>query len=98
MSISLDINDALLQQLRSAGEVRVSDSHGEPVILMTVEARRLLDSAKNGNSDGEASEWPSEIGLALAAGELSNPDTWGAPGMEDYDDLYGHLFQDHGKD
>jgi len=36
-------DDLTFQKLQQAGEVKVMDSHGVPIVLMTIDARQQLD-------------------------------------------------------
>ncbi len=92
MTPRITIDDQTLQQLRLTGELTVEDSHGLPVILMTVDARQELQ--KLVYDDSELSE--QEMRTA-GRDQLSDPDGWGAPGMEIYDKLYGDNPTDHGE-
>ncbi len=93
MNPDLQISDSIFAQLQSQGEVRAIDSHGVTVVLMTLDARRKL-------SEGvyDDSEWqPAEM-LAVAAQALADLEGWGAEGMDEYDQVYGHLFDDDAQD
>lgn len=87
MAAKVSLNDQLLKQLQETGEVRVEDMHGLPIVLMTVDARQQLQSATY--DDGELTEVEQN---ALLAAALDDPEGMGAPGMEVYDEMYGHLF------
>lgn len=94
MTIQITIDDQTLEQLRKAGELTVEDAqHGVPVVLMTVDARQQLVE----KLEYDDSEWTEEEMLAAAAEQLNDPEGWGAPGMEIYDQLYGDEPTDHGE-
>jgi hypothetical protein len=82
MAITISLNDQILQQLQSAGEVQVEDTRGVPIVLMTVDARQQL--GKLAYDDGD---WTTDEMRATTAQWLDDPEGWGAPGMEDYDEL-----------
>ena len=93
MTAKISIDEQTLQQLRKAGELTVEDTHGVPVVLMTIDARQQLQKLVYDDS-----EWTEEEMLAAAAEQLNDPEGWGAPGMEIYDQLYGDKPTDHAKD
>ena len=70
----------------------VEDTHGVPVILMTVDARQELQKLVYDDS-----EWTAEEMRAVVKPWFDDPEGWGAPGMEIYDELYGDKPTDHGK-
>lgn len=80
------------EQLQQAGELRVEDTLGVPVVLMTLGARQQLQKIAYDDS-----EWTDAEQNALMAEALNDPEGWGAPGMEVYDELYGGDFQTHGE-
>src|SRR3990170_3609607 len=92
MTPRISIDDRTLEQLRIAGELTVEDSHGVPVVLMTVDARQELQKLVYDDS-----EWTAEEMRAAGRDQLDDPEGWGAPGMEIYDELYGDKPTDHGK-
>jgi hypothetical protein len=94
MTPRISIDDLTLQKLQKTGELRVEDPHGVPVILMTVDARQQLVE-KLDYDDNELAE---EDMLATAAEQLADPEGWGAPEMDVYDQLYGDKPTDHAKD
>lgn len=81
------MDDEILERLQKEGKLRVEDSSGMPVVLMTVEAHQKLKEPIYDDS-----EWTEEEMRAAAADLLDDPEGWGAPGMEIYDDLYGDEF------
>jgi len=93
VTAKISIDEQTLQQLRKAGELTVEDTHGVPVVLMTIDARQQLQKLVYDDS-----EWTEEEMLAAAAEQLNDPEGWGAPGMEIYDQLYGDKPTDHAKD
>jgi hypothetical protein len=93
MVAKVTLDEQLLIQLQEVGEVQVEDTHGGPLVLMTVDARRQLEELAY-----DAGEWTSEEMLAMAANSLDDPQGWGAPEMDDYDKVYGDLFQSDGQD
>jgi len=92
MTPRIAIDDQTLEQLREKGELRVEDSHGVPVVLMTVDAREELQKLIYDDS-----EWTEEEMRAVTQRWLDDPEGWGAPGMEVYDELYGDELTDHGQ-
>jgi hypothetical protein len=92
MTPRISIDDQSLQQLHKVGELRVEDPHGVPVILMTVDARQELQKLVYDDS-----EWTAEEMRAAVKPWLDDPEGWGAPGMEIYDELYGDKPTDHGQ-
>jgi len=94
MAARLPIDDKLLEQLQTTGELRVEDMHGVPIVLMTVDAREQL-----GKVVYDDSEWSADEKMSVMAQQLNDPDGWGHPSMDVYDKEYGHLFDnDNGKD
>jgi len=87
------MDEQALEQLRRDGELRVEDTHGIPLVVMTVDARRELHKLVYDDS-----EWTEQEMLSVATQQLSDPEGWGAPGMEIYDELYGDKSTDDGKD
>ena len=92
MTPRINIDDQTLEQLRNAGELTVEDAHGFPVVLMTVGAREELQKHVYDANDLTAEEM-----RAAGRDQLTDPEGWGAPGMEIYDELYGDNPTDHGK-
>jgi hypothetical protein len=92
MVAKVSLGEELLQQLQQAGELRVEDALGVPVVLMTPDARQQLEKLAYDDS-----EWTDAEQNALMAEALDDPGGWGAPGMEVYDELYGSDFQAHGE-
>lgn len=82
MTPRLSIDDAILQQLQQTGELQVEDTHGVPIVLMTVDARQQLQKATYDDSDMTEQEM-----MAMGAEQLDDPEGWGAPGMEVYDHM-----------
>lgn len=87
MVAKVSLDEQLLQQLRQAGELQVEDPHGERLVLMTVDARQQLHKVEYDDS-----EWTEAEMMAVAAEALNDPEGWGAPEMDDYDKVYGGLF------
>jgi hypothetical protein len=92
MTPRITIDDETLQRLREAGKLRVEDTHGVPVVLMTLDARQELQKQIYDDS-----EWTEEEMRAVIRPWLDDPDGWGAPGMQNYDELYGDNPTDHGE-
>jgi hypothetical protein len=90
MTPRITIDDQTLERLRKEGELQVEDIHGDPVVLMTVDAREEL---KKLNYDDYA--WTAEEMRSVAQRWLEDPEGWGAPGMEVYDELYGDQIGNH---
>jgi hypothetical protein len=93
MVAKVTLDEQLLSQLQAAGEVRIEDTRGFPLVLMTVDARKQLSAPIY-----DASDWTSQEMLAMTAQTLEDPEGWGAPGMGDYDNVYGNLFESDGQD
>lgn len=93
MMPKITIDEQTLDQLRREGELQVEDAHGIPLVVMTVDARRELQKVVYDDT-----EWTDQEMLAIAAKQLDDPDGWGAPGMEIYDELYGDKLTGNGKD
>ena len=80
--ITIDAKD--LQQLQASGELQLNDSHGMPIVTITVGTRKEVQPIVYDSSD-----WtPEEIRSSTDAW-LDDPAGWGAAGMDDYDKLYG---------
>ena len=92
MTPRITIDDQTLQQLRQAGELTVEDAYGLPVVLMTVDARQELHKLVYDDSELTEQEM-----RAAGRDQLDDPEGWGAPGMEIYDELYGDKPTDHGE-
>jgi hypothetical protein len=93
MTPRIAIDDQTLELVRREGELQVEDPHGIPLVVMTVDARHALHQVAYDDS-----EWTEEEMLAIAAQQLNDPEGWGAPGMEIYDQLYGDKSAHHGND
>lgn len=93
MVAKVSLGEQLIQQLQQAGELRVEDTLGVPVVLMTVDARQQLQQLAY-----DGGEWTNAEMMAVAAKALDDPDGWGALGMDDYDKMYRELFQRDGQD
>ncbi len=94
MVAKVSIDGVLLEQLQTSGELRVENTHGVPIVLMTVDAREQL-----GRATYDDSEWSADEMMSVVSQKLNDPEGWGHPDMDDYDNTYGHLFDDdHGKD
>jgi hypothetical protein len=87
MAAKISIDDEILQRLQKEGELQVEDTSGMPVVLMTFEAREKLKELIYDDS-----EWTEEDLRSAAANLLNDPEGWGAPGMEIYDEIYGDEF------
>lgn len=73
MESELVLSDQLLQQLQASGEVRVQDTHGVPIVLMTVDARQQLERVST--LDEEYFREKLHEGMAaIQAGEVSDWD------------------------
>ena len=92
MTLRINIDDQTLEQLRNVGELTVEDTHGFPVVLMTVDAREELQKLVYDDSDLTSEEM-----RAAGRDQLNDPEGWGAPGMQIYDELYGDNPTDHGE-
>lgn len=84
MTPRITIDDQLLQELQQIGELRVEDTHGIPIVLMTVDAR--ADLQKLVYDDSELTE--AEL-MVAGAQQLNDPEGWGAEGMDLYDVMEG---------
>jgi hypothetical protein len=87
MAAKVSLDDQLLKQLQASGEVQVEDAHGVPIVLMTVDARQKLHGITYDDSEVTEGEM-----MGILAAQVNDPEGMGAPGMEDYDTKYGHLF------
>ena len=90
MNSQITIDEQTLQHLQQAGELEVEESHGIRVVLMTIDARQQLQKLTYDDS-----EWTTEEMRAGVAGWLNDPEGWGAPGMEAYDELDGDNKSNH---
>ena len=84
MAAKLSIDDELLKQLQQMGELRVENTHGVPLVLMTVDARDKLHQVAFDDSDLTDGEM-----MAMGGEQLDDPEGWGAPGMDVYDTMEG---------
>lgn len=92
MTAKISIDDKTLEQIQREGELNVVDDHGVPLVLMTVDARKNLRTLMYDDSD-----WSEDEQNAVMAQALDDPEGWGAPGMDDYDKLYGDKPQADGE-
>jgi hypothetical protein len=90
MTPFISLDDQTLQQLEREGEVTVQEAHGLSLVVMTADARQKLQKLIYDDS-----EWTAEEMRAVVARWLEDPETWGDPGMEIYDELYGDKPTDH---
>lgn len=84
MVAKVALDEELLRQLQQAGELRVEDMHGMPIVLMTVDARDQLQQAVYDDSDLTEEEM-----MRMGADQLNDPNGWGAPEMDVYDTMEG---------
>ena len=70
--------------------MRVEDARGVPIVLMTVDAREQLRG-----TDCDDRDWTVDEMRASVASWMDDPEGWGAPGMEAYDDLHGEKKPDN---
>lgn len=84
MPAKVTLDELLLKQLQETGELRVEETHGVPLVLMTVDARDRLHKVVYDDSDLTEEEM-----MALGAEQLGDPEGWGDPGMEVYDAMDG---------
>ena len=89
--IKIKLDDQTREQLLQKGELQVEDTQGVPIVLMTVDARQELQKVVYDDSDLTEDEM-----LDVAAKQLDDPEGWGAPSMEIYDQLYGDNPTNHG--
>ena len=88
MAARISIADDAFQQIRdqavgvSGVEVEDHQHPGSKFVLMTVEGYQKLRQLAYDDS-----EWTAEEMLAAAEYALSDPEDWGANGMDDYDNL-----------
>lgn len=92
MEVNVTIDEQTFAQLQQTGEIQVIASHGAPVVLMTVDARRQLHKVEYDDGDVSAEEM-----LTLVAPALKDPDDWGHPDMDVYDATYGDHFKSDGE-
>lgn len=83
MTPKIAIDDQTWRQLQQAGELKVEDAHGVPLVLMTVDARKELEQVVYDATEPDADEF-----LPLAHEALA--EAWDAPGMDAYDDYDSH--------
>lgn len=84
MTPKISIDDQTYSLLQQTGELFVQSNNGVPLVVMTVTAREELQ--KHVYDDGDLS---AEEMSAVAARWLNDPQGWGAPEMDVYDQLYG---------
>ncbi len=83
----------VVQQVQQTGELPI-EVNGVQMVLMTVDARQELQKVVFDDSELSGDEM-----MAVLADQVNDPEGMGAPGMDDYDKKYGHLFDDNnGKD
>jgi hypothetical protein len=82
----------VVEQVQQVGELSV-EVNGVRMVLMTLDARQGLH--KIVYDDGE---WTEGEMLAVTAEQLDDPEGWGAPSMEVYDNKYGDTPTDDGED
>jgi hypothetical protein len=92
MAPRITIDDYTLQQLQQVGELKVEDTHGVPLVIMTVDARQ--DLQKLVYDDSELME--AEL-MAAGADQVSDPEGWGAKGMDVYDAMEGESPTESGR-
>ena len=82
--VPIDVSqiEQLRIQLQKTGEVRVEDTRGVPLVLMTIDARGQLHRlVYDDMSDAEM--------MAMGSDQLNDPEGWGEEGMEVYDTMEG---------
>ncbi len=84
MVAKVALDEQLLKKLQQAGELRVENMDGVPIVLMTVDARNQLQQAVYDDSDLTEEEM-----LRMGADQLNDPADWGAPEMDIYDTMEG---------
>jgi len=89
MESKVTIDDRTLETLQQTGELRVIESHGVPLVLMTLDARQQLRGITYDDSEMTEDEM-----MGVLAAQVNDPEGMGAPGMEVYDKKYEHLFDD----
>jgi hypothetical protein len=82
MTPQIALDDQTLDRLRREGEVAVEESHGMPLVLMTVGAREALQKLVYDDSEADVDEFLPQAHEAFS-------DDWAAPGMDAYDDYDG---------
>jgi hypothetical protein len=92
MVAKVQLDEQLLNQLQTSGEVQVEDARGVPLVLMTVDARQQLGASY------DATDWTLEEMMSVASKALEDSEGWGDASMDEYDKAYGHLFKDNGQD
>jgi hypothetical protein len=84
MTTRISIDDQTFKELQAAGELRVENSNGVPLVVMTVDAREHLQKLAYDDS-----EWTEAELMAAGADQLDDPEGWGATGMDIYDTMEG---------
>jgi hypothetical protein len=92
MTPKITLDDRTLERLRRDGEVKVQEVNGLPLVVMTTDARQQLQKLIYDDSD-----WTADEMRTVTTQWLDDPEGWGAPGMEIYDELYGDKSIDHGE-
>ena len=83
----------VIKQVLQSGEVPV-EINGVHLVLMSLDARQELQKIVTDEDD----DITGDDMLAIMAQQLDDPEGMGAPGMDDYDKKYGHLFATNGND
>lgn len=91
MAAQVSLDAKLLQQLQQTGELRVEDTHGVPLVLMTIDARDQLHKVVYDDRDITDKEM-----MAMGTDQLNDPEGWGAPNMDVYDTMKGIDPNTHG--
>jgi hypothetical protein len=84
MSPRIAIDDQTFAELQAAGELRVENSNGVPLVVMTLDTREHLQQLSYDDS-----EWTEAELMAAGSEQLDDPYGWGAPGMDVYDSMEG---------
>lgn len=82
MDSQIKIDDQTLRRLQQSGELEVQESRGARVVLMTVDAHRELRRIAYDDSP-----WTADDLRATVTPWLADPEGWGAPGKDEYDDV-----------
>ena len=84
MSPRIAIDEQTLAAIQQVGELRVENSDGVPLVVMTLNTREHLQKLSCDDS-----EWTEAQLMAAGAEQLNESDGWGAPGMDVYDTMEG---------
>jgi hypothetical protein len=82
MTPRIAIDEQTFTSLQEVRELRVENSNGVPLVVMTVDTREHLQKLAYDDS-----EWTGAELMAAGGHQLNDPEGWGAPGMDEYNTL-----------